>query len=288
MNPRLLFSITATFLSFLLFTSSLFSVVQSTKFKIVNKCRRTIWPGILTGANRTPLTPTGFILKSGKSITLSVPSSWSGRIWGRTDCSTDPSTGKFSCLTADCGSGRVECAGSGAVPPATLAEFTLNGDQGLDFYDVSLVDGYNLPMLVVAKGGTRGGCSSTGCLVDLNGACPPALRVAAGNGSAIQSVACKSACEAFGDPAYCCSEGHNTPDTCQPSEYSLFFKHACPRAYSYAYDDKTSTFTCASADYLIIFCPLPYTSMKLLGARREAAQLPLVNKTTMYIGRHHA
>ncbi|CDO96934.1 unnamed protein product [Coffea canephora] len=288
MNPHLLFSITATFLSFLLFTSSLFSVVQSTKFKIVNKCRHTIWPGILTGANRRPLNSTGFILKSGKSITLSVPSSWSGRIWGRTDCSTDPSTGKFSCLTADCGSGRVECAGSGAVPPATLAEFTLNGDQGLDFYDVSLVDGYNLPMLVVAKGGTRGGCSSTGCLVDLNGACPPALRVAAGNGSEIRSVACKSACEAFGDPAYCCSEGHNTPDTCQPSEYSLFFKHACPRAYSYAYDDKTSTFTCASADYLIIFCPLPYTSMKLLGARREAAQLPLVNKTTMYIGRHHA
>lgn len=218
-----------------------------------------IWPGILTGADRTVLNPTGFVLKSGESKTLSVPRSWSGRLWGRTDCFID-SSGKFSCLTADCGSGKVECAGSGAKPPATLVEFTLNGDQGLDFYDVSLVDGYNLPMLVIPKGGSKkGGCSSTGCLVDLNGGCPSQLRVARGNGSRSESVACRSACEAFGDPMYCCSEAYNTPDTCHPSEFSLYFKHACPRSYSYAYDDKTSTFTCASADYLIIFCPLPYT-----------------------------
>ncbi|GFY89863.1 pathogenesis-related thaumatin superfamily protein [Actinidia rufa] len=133
-----------------------------------------------------------------------------------------------------------------------------HGDQGLDFYDVSLVDGYNLPILVVARGGKRGGCSSTGCLVDLNGACPAEMRVARGNSSG-SCVACKSACEAFGDPQYCCSEGYSTPDTCRPSAYSQFFKHACPRSYSYAYDDQTSTFTCASADYTIIFCPKPYT-----------------------------
>ncbi|XAR59818.1 hypothetical protein NMG60_11015797 [Bertholletia excelsa] len=271
-----------------LLSSSFLSGVDSTTFKIVNRCRHTIWPGILTGANRPLLMPTGFTLKSGKSRTLSVPKSWSGRLWGRSQCGIG-SDGKFSCATGDCGSGKVECAGAGAIPPATLAEFTLNGDQGLDFYDVSLVDGYNLPMLVVAKGGKRrGGCASTGCLVDLNGACPAELRVARGNSSASVAVACKSACEAFGDPRYCCSEAYNTPNTCPPSDYSLFFKHACPRAYSYAYDDKTSTFTCASADYIIIFCPLPYTSQKLLGARREAAELPLVNKTLMYIGHQHA
>ncbi|XP_052188189.1 thaumatin-like protein 1b isoform X2 [Diospyros lotus] len=258
---------------------------ESTKFKIVNKCRHTIWPGILTGANRPVLNPTGFILKSGKSRTLSVPDSWSGRVWGRAFCSSD-SSGKFSCASGDCGSGKVVCAGAGANPPTTLAEFTLDGDQGLDFYDVSLVDGYNLPMLVVARGGTRGGCSATGCLVDLNGACPAELRVARGNST--ESVACKSACEAFKDPQFCCSDAYATPDTCRPSVYSLFFKYACPRSYSYAYDDKTSTFTCASADYVIIFCPHPYTSQKLLGARRQADELPLVNKTMMYIGHKHA
>ncbi|GAA0141509.1 hypothetical protein LIER_02637 [Lithospermum erythrorhizon] len=270
-------SAAALFIFLLLFILA----VQSTKFKIVNKCHHTIWPGILTGADRAPLSPTGFILKPGKSKTLSVPKSWSGRVWARSHCSTDP-TGKFSCITADCGSGKVECSGAGAIPPATLAEFTLNGDQGLDFYDVSLVDGYNLPMLIVAKGGS-GGCASTGCLVNLNSACPSGLRVARGK----EGVACMSACEAFKDPVYCCSEAYNTPDTCHPSDYSLFFKHACPRSYSYAYDDKTSTFTCAGADYLIIFCPLPYTSMKVLGLRNETAELPLVNKTMLHIGRHH-
>nr|QIB84899.1 thaumatin-like protein [Panax notoginseng] len=278
--------ISATAILSLLFMFSSFSEVQSTSFRIVNKCRYTVWPGILTGADRTVLTPTGFTLKSGRSKTISAPKSWSGRLWGRTLCSTD-STGKFSCVTGDCGSEKIECAGSGAIPPATLAEFTLNGDAGLDFYDVSLVDGYNLPMLVVAKGGTRGVCSSTGCLVDLNGACPAELRVARGNGNR-RGVACKSACEAFGEPMYCCSEAYNTPDTCRPSVYAEYFKHACPRSYSYAYDDKTSTFTCAGADYIIIFCPKPFTSQKLLGARKEVADLPLVNKTMMYIGSRHS
>ncbi|XP_062177234.1 thaumatin-like protein 1b isoform X2 [Alnus glutinosa] len=278
MGRRLLLS--ATVLTLL--TISFFSEVHSASFKIVNKCRRTIWPGLLSGSGTAQLPTTGFALKSGKSRTISIPKSWSGRMWGRTHCGRD-STGKFSCLTGDCGSGTLECAGSGAKPPATLAEFTLNGADGLDFYDVSLVDGYNLPMLVVARG-TRGGCGATGCLVDLNGACPKELRVASGG----RVVACRSACEALGDPRLCCSGAYSTPDTCGPSLYSLFFKYICPRAYSYAYDDKTSTFTCASADYLIIFCPSPYTSQKLLGARKDGAKLPLVNFTTMYIPSHHA
>lgn len=242
------------------------SKVSSASFKIVNKCRRTVWPGLLSGANTAQLATTGFSLRSGESRTVPVPQAWSGRIWGRTLCGLNPETGQFSCITGDCGSGKVECAGAGAKPPATLAEFTLNGAGGLDFYDVSLVDGYNLPMLVIARGKGRraanassasGSCSATGCLVDLNGACPGSLRVARSNQSRA-AVGCRSACEAFGDPQYCCSGAYSTPDTCAPSPYSLFFKNTCPRSYSYAYDDKTSTYTCASGDYTIIFCPLPY------------------------------
>ena len=138
------------------------------------------------------------------------------------------------------------------MPPATLAEFTLDGGGGLDFYDVSLVYGYNLPMLVVPKGGTGANCSITGCAADLNGACPSELKVTSADG---ERVACKSACEAFQKPEYCCDGAYRTPDTCNPSPYSEVFKKACPLAYSYAYDDKTSTFTCAGADYDIIFCP---------------------------------
>lgn len=68
-------------------------------------------------------------------------------------------------------------------------------------------------------------------------------------------VACKSACEAFGLDQYCCSGEFANPTTCQPSIYSTIFKRACPRAYSYAYDDGTSTFTCKAYNYAIIFCP---------------------------------
>lgn len=232
-------------------------VYASATFTFINKCEYTVWPGILSGAGIAPLSPTGFALQVGESKTIQAPSSWGGRFWGRTHC-TEDSTGKFSCVTGDCGSGKVECQGGNAAPPATLAEFKLDGDGGMDFYDVSLVDGYNLPMLVVpqAQGGTGANCTTTGCVVDLNGACPSELKVTSTGG---ENVACKSACEAFGQAQYCCSGEYNNPDTCKPSSYSQVFKNACPRAYSYAYDDKTSIFTCAGADYLITFCPSPNT-----------------------------
>ncbi|KAL2333805.1 hypothetical protein Fmac_015018 [Flemingia macrophylla] len=227
---------------------------NSATFTIVNKCSYPVWPGILPGAGTAQLATTGFALQPGESSAVPVPTAWSGRVWGRTLCSTD-SAGKFSCVTGDCGSYAVKCGGRGAVPPVTLAEFTLNGAGGLDFYDVSVVDGYNLPMLVEARGG--GNCTTTGCAADLNGGCPAELRVktTATAAASERGVACMSACEAFGDPRYCCSGAYATPDTCKGSWYSHVFKSACPRAYSYAFDDATSTFTCSSADYRITFCP---------------------------------
>ncbi|KAL7117521.1 hypothetical protein ACP275_03G076500 [Erythranthe tilingii] len=243
----------------LVLCSSFIAGVYSTAtFTFVNKCEFTVWPGILSNAGITPLPTTGFVLQTGEAKTVIAPSSWGGRFWGRTHC-TEDSDGKFSCVTGDCGSGKLECAGGGAKPPATLAEFTLDGDAGKDFYDVSLVDGYNLPMLVVPQGGSGLNCSNTGCVGDLNGACPSELRVTSAGG---EGVACKSACEAFGKEQYCCSGAFGTPDVCKPSEYSQMFKTACPHAYSYAYDDRTSTFTCVGADYTITFCPSPNTSQK--------------------------
>ncbi|RWW42427.1 hypothetical protein BHE74_00052032 [Ensete ventricosum] len=130
------------------------------------------------------------------------------------------------------------------------------GGGGIDYYDVSLVDGYNLPMLVAPRGSSGGDCGSTGCVMYLNGVCPSDLKVVArSSAGAGEGVACKSAWEAFGFPQYCCSGGYSNPATCTPSPYFRLFKNACPRAYSYAFDDATSTFTCSSADYLITFCP---------------------------------
>ncbi|XP_047308384.1 thaumatin-like protein 1b [Impatiens glandulifera] len=253
-------------------------VIASATFTIVNNCDYTVWPGILSNAGITPLPTTGFQLQKGESKTINAPSNWGGRFWARTLCSQD-STGKFSCITADCGSNTIECSGNGAKPPATLAEFTLDGAGGMDFYDVSLVDGYNIPMLVVPQGGSGVNCTTTGCLTDLNTVCPSELKV---NGAAGDGVACRSACEAFGEPKYCCSGAFGTPETCRPSEYSEMFKQACPRAYSYAYDDHSSTFTCTGADYLITLCPTPTTTSKKSSDGTDGS--PLINGTMIYEG----
>lgn len=68
-------------------------------------------------------------------------------------------------------------------------------------------------------------------------------------------IGCKSACDQFATPQYCCTEAYGSPTTCPPTQYSNAFKAACPTAYSYAYDDATSTFTCKGANYTITFCP---------------------------------
>lgn len=220
---------------------------EAATFTFVNRCGETVWPGVLSNAGTARLGTTGFELPPGASLAVPAPSSWSGRLWARTGCAHDPATGRLVCATGDCGSGTAECAGAGAAPPATLAEFTLGGGgAGLDFYDVSLVDGYNLPVLVQPSAGS---CAAAGCAADLNAMCPLELRSGGG-------AACRSACDAFGREEFCCSGAHASPATCGPTSYSQVFKMACPRSYSYAFDDPTSTFTCAGGpDYTVTFCP---------------------------------
>ncbi|KHN00470.1 Thaumatin-like protein [Glycine soja] len=87
--------------------------------------------------------------------------------------------------------------------------------------------------------------------------CDHTLRVDGGD-------ACQSACRAFGKPEFCCSGAFNSPAACAPSMYSQIFKAACPKSYSYAFDDATSTFTCTAADYTVTFCPFSSPSLKSL------------------------
>ncbi|CAH2078100.1 unnamed protein product [Thlaspi arvense] len=96
--------------------------------------------------------------------------------------------------------------------------------------------------------------------------CPTELRFGSGS-------ACKSACEAFGSPEYCCSGAYASPAECKPSMYSEIFKTACPRSYSYAFDDATSTFTCTSADYTITLCPSSLSQKSAANGWREGGGL---------------
>ncbi|KAK9750192.1 hypothetical protein RND81_02G179600 [Saponaria officinalis] len=214
---------------------------ESTKFIIENKCGDTVWPATEAGAGTPQLGTTGFELRHGVSISLDVPPGWSGRVWARTLCSNNDTT-RFRCNTGDCGSGTITCNGAGGVPPSSLVEFTLenHASNDQDFYDISLVDSFNLPV------------SPISCPINLNSGCPRQLAIGGSDGPV---VACKSACVAFGQPQYCCTGDYGSPNTCLPTVYSKYFKRGCPQAYSYAYDDCSSTFTCSGGpNYLITFC----------------------------------
>nr|CAD7463425.1 unnamed protein product [Timema tahoe] len=189
--------------------------------------------------------------------TVTTADNWAGRFWARTGCRFD-GNGIGPCDTGDCGN-KLQCAGAGGVPPVSLAEFTLNGYGGVDYYDLSLVDGFNVPVQVIpltksVDPNNKYGCGSATCTAYLNNNCPNELRE---TNSAGATVGCKSACLAFNTDQYCCRGNFGTPQTCTPStwsqNYPAYFKNNCPGAYSYAYDDVSSTYTCQDSGYKIIF-----------------------------------
>ncbi|XP_064982976.1 protein P21-like [Musa acuminata AAA Group] len=214
----------STILSFLLF-ALLLALSRAATFEIVNGCPFTVWAAAVPGGGRQ--------LDQGQTWVLDVnPGTTGGRIWARTGCSFDGS-GSGSCQTGDCG-GLLECEAYGS-PPNTLAEFSLNQFNNMDFFDVSLLDGFNVPMEFSS-------CMAIRCSADINGRCPAELRTPGG---------CNNPCTVFKTDEYCC-----TSSSCGPTTYSKFFKSNCPDAYSYPKDDATSTFTCpGNGDYKVIFCP---------------------------------
>ncbi|KAG6672300.1 hypothetical protein I3842_16G051200 [Carya illinoinensis] len=235
----------AFFLLLLLLISS-GTMASAAILSFENQCSYTVWPAIISG-NGPTLGDGGFSLAPGKLVQLIADPGWSGRVWARTGCNFD-SSGNGKCLTGDCGS--LNCNGDGQ-PPVTLAQIIIaSGTTDNSFYDVSLVNGYNVGMRINVTGRTND-CQYAGCINDLNGNCPPELQVVV-FGSV---VACKSACEAFNAAQFCCGDDYSTPQTCSPTQYSEHFKKACPNAYSYPYDDVSSRFTCSGSNYSITFCP---------------------------------
>uniref|UniRef100_A0A0W0EY42 Putative thaumatin-like protein n=1 Tax=Moniliophthora roreri TaxID=221103 RepID=A0A0W0EY42_MONRR len=224
------------------------SAVSARTFTVKNNCAYTVWPGMFTDPNVGPARPdhpTGWEAAPGTEVSFNVPNDWkAGRIWASHSAeknATSPPTLDPLLVSA------VDVTGG-------LEEWTLQGDANLDYYDVSLVDGFNIPMAIT----NNVNCPVADCPVDLNANCPAELASAAG---------CASACFANldgnqQDSANCCSGSHSTPDTCPPSgvQFYDFFKGACPNSYAYAYDESSNTalWTCDSslnADYTLTFCP---------------------------------
>lgn len=287
--------------------------------KVTNKCEQTIWPGVGSQQGTGPGTG-GFELASGASRDMEVDYNWQGRVWGRTNCTFNLEGTRASnlngqdgsgaaCKTGDCG-GVLNCQLTGETP-VTLAEFLLEGgvDGDQTFYDISLVDGYNLPMAIIfipgddpklkeippnltncaciatagwvadpTDSGTNGDSVPPGMPLPLEGTqtskmisswCPWDLQVdqptKPGDGvypypdDDIQRPVynpCLSACSATNSPEDCCSGAFNSPDVCKPNLYAKSAKTVCPDAYSFAYDDQTSTFIIPTGGgWEVVFCP---------------------------------
>ena len=216
---------------------------------IVNNCNVELWPGILGNPGQQTPKEGGFHLGSGEELVLDLPEKWSGRLWGRQGCKFDKE-GKGQCESGDC-LGQLHCKGRSGAPPATIIEMTFGSSTSpLHYYDVSLVDGFNLPVSMKPVGGGVG-CGIAKCEVDLNVCCPSALELKKGG----KVVACKSACLAMHSAKYCCTGEFSDPKTCKPTVFANLFKAICPKAYTYAYDDSSSLNRCRAPRYVVTFCP---------------------------------
>lgn len=214
----------------------------------------------------------------------------------------------------------------------SLAEFTLDTGSGQTFYDISLVDGYNIPMAIVLRPssnssldsippnltnpscvGTAGNAqapnwnpytSGQGDFLGTNSSnpmplenqlslakigswCPTNLEVKPlsapvggvytypdGNVQRPAFDPCFSACAKTGSNADCCLGSYDSPSSCSPNVYSRAAKAVCPDAYSYAFDDQTSTFIVPSgAGFEVVFCPGGRSTNILATSKAKLTQL---------------
>jgi hypothetical protein len=196
---------------------------EATILNITNRCSYTVWPATL------PVGGGARSLESGQVWTLDVPAGITGCLWARTGCWFS-SNGKGSCKTGDCG-GDFACNISGK-PPYTVVEIKTSSPQNL--FDISLVDGFNVPMeiLPVPVQGEKECSKGLRCAANITSQCPEEMKVPGG---------CNNTCTTGTGSSNC--------------TYSGFFKRMCPDAYSRLSDDSATHSCPAGTKYQVIFCP---------------------------------
>ncbi|KAI8018000.1 Thaumatin-like protein [Camellia lanceoleosa] len=232
------------------FISSGDSVAQAYTIYATNTCPFPIWPATAPNKGQPVIADGSFYLPPGQTKTFQAPGTWSGRIWARTGCDFTSNL-KPACESGDC-DGQLHCNGKIGLPPATLVEMSIQVDKTKpSFFDVSLVDGYNLP-ISVSTNPMATKCRIRGCSKDMKRMCPQELQVLSKDG---EVVACKSPCLAFDADEFCCRNEFESPEKCRPSVYSTIFKDVCPDYFSYPFDTPTPLVNCTSDEHVITFCP---------------------------------
>jgi hypothetical protein len=209
------------------------------KLYIENQCNYTIWTlggnGMFGGG---PLKT-----DPGEAYVAGWANNFSGRLWPRSGCNA----------------GGTGCTQTGND---TLAEFTLTAGMNSDWYDISLVDGFTIPLAIIqmsapwtpsptyVPGGPLGAdqeCGSPVCAIDLNPGCPASQQEKDGAGN-----------------IWGCKNGQSGPGGKGPTPVTTYLKAGCPTSYTYPFDDPQSLFLCLTAaqnggvgakDYKIIYCP---------------------------------
>jgi len=123
------------------------------------------------------------------------------------------------------------CA-TGSAPPVTVAQVSVGGPGGLAAYSVSLVDGFNVPVVVTPHGFAEGRrCPTLGCAADLAAGCPVGAMAPGGGcgAGASQAAAFKARCP---DTRATATDVEATPQDCAaPGEIKVVF---CPAPDSVA------------------------------------------------------
>ncbi|GAA5916757.1 hypothetical protein JCM8208_001679 [Rhodotorula glutinis] len=248
------------------------------QFTIVNSCDFTVWPAVTNwneGAKYTGVR--GWEAAAGTSETVTVPEGWNGRVWTRRACSFD-GNGKGSCVTGDC-TGGLECDDN-TIGWVNVGEFNLNAWGGNDFWDISAVPGWTVPMSIEPDG-----CDSLSCTEDILAACPDErMKQKDGDGNVIGCLsACMAGINAVEPSVNCCSGKYNNVTACLPGDVDFYeccaqaslparllvrFRSSPshvpsdPRSFKTSYDyqkgDPAVDFACPSAgspNYKVTFCP---------------------------------
>ncbi|CAM0149556.1 unnamed protein product [Urochloa decumbens] len=194
-----------------------------------NLCPFPVWPlvtanaGVPTDARGEPaghrLDGHGWGL-----VTLAFPpGAWSGRVVARTGCTA---------VDEDDGHGDVvigRCL-TGDTPPVTVAQVSVGGGpERRAAYSVSLVDGFNVAVVVTPHGFAEGRrCPTLGCAADLAAECPVGARGPRGG----------------------CGGGGTSE--------AAWFKARCPDTRTNATDVEATPQDCvAPGEIKVVFCPNP-------------------------------